>query len=176
MIREILRGEALAGVTSRRKTPRPHGQSLTEFALVAPLFLLMMMAVVDLGRGVFFYNMLSNVARDGARAGVVNSTTTALNQMCLRVFAEAQLPDVTSPACPGSGMTSATVPAGALTATLNAGVAGNPGASPPSSGTPNQVTLTYAFTPVTPFIDAVVGLAAGGSITLTASSQMYVEN
>src|SRR5215472_5863347 len=155
--------------TRQRNEPRRPAQGLVEFAFVLPAILLLLMGVVDFGRGIFYYNMLSNAARDGARAGIVDSTTTALSSMCEQAFARALLPGVESPTCPGSGATSATVTAGTLTATLNAGTAGDP-------TQPNQVTLTYTFTPVTPFIDAVIGLVGGGSITLTASSQMYVES
>ena len=145
------------------------GQSLTEFALIVPVFLLLTMGSIDLGRGIFFYNLLSNAARDGARAGIVNSTTNSLSQMCQQIFAETALPGVTAPSCPGSGATSATVTAGTLTVTLQAGVAGD-------ASQPNQVTLTYSFTPITPLIDTAIGIAGGGSIQLRASSQMYVES
>ena len=48
------------------------GQSLVEFSLVIPLFLLLLIAVFDLGRGVFAYNTLTNAAREGARMAIVN--------------------------------------------------------------------------------------------------------
>lgn len=51
---------------------RSRGQSLVEFSLVIPIFLLMLIAVFDLGRGVFAYNTLTNAAREGARMAIVN--------------------------------------------------------------------------------------------------------
>jgi hypothetical protein len=51
---------------------RTRGQSLVEFSLVIPLFLLLLIAVFDLGRGVFAYNTLTNAAREGARMAIVN--------------------------------------------------------------------------------------------------------
>jgi hypothetical protein len=48
------------------------GQGLVEFALVIPIFLLLMIAVFDIGRGVFAYNTLTNAAREGARMAIVN--------------------------------------------------------------------------------------------------------
>jgi Flp pilus assembly protein TadG len=54
------------------------GQSLVEFALVIPLFLLLLIAVFDLGRGVFAYNTLTNAAREGARMAIVNQDSATI--------------------------------------------------------------------------------------------------
>ena len=54
----------------RRGTRR--GQALVEFALVIPLFLLLLVSIFDLGRAVFAWNTLSNAAREGARIAIVN--------------------------------------------------------------------------------------------------------
>jgi Flp pilus assembly protein TadG len=62
---------------------RPHdarGQTLAEFALVIPIFLLIVLAVFDLGRGVFIYNGLTNAAREGARLAIVNQDKTLVAQ------------------------------------------------------------------------------------------------
>jgi Flp pilus assembly protein TadG len=48
------------------------GQSLAEFALVLPVFILTLVALFDLGRAVFAYNTLTNAAREGARLAIVN--------------------------------------------------------------------------------------------------------
>ncbi|HEX5826850.1 MAG TPA: TadE/TadG family type IV pilus assembly protein [Candidatus Limnocylindrales bacterium] len=48
------------------------GQALVEFALVIPIFLLVLVALFDLGRAVFSYNTLTNAAREGARMAIVN--------------------------------------------------------------------------------------------------------
>lgn len=53
-------------------SPRDKGQALLEFALVIPIFLLLIVAVFDLGRAVFAYNTLTNAAREGARLAIVN--------------------------------------------------------------------------------------------------------
>jgi Flp pilus assembly protein TadG len=54
----------------RQSTRR--GQALVEFALVIPIFLLVLVAIFDLGRAVFAYNTLTNAAREGARMAIVN--------------------------------------------------------------------------------------------------------
>ena len=48
------------------------GQALVEFALVIPLFLVLLVGIFDLGRAVFAYNTLTNAAREGARIAIVN--------------------------------------------------------------------------------------------------------
>lgn len=50
------------------------GQSLVEFALIFPIFLLIVVAAIDLGRGVFAYNSITNAAREAARLAIVNQT------------------------------------------------------------------------------------------------------
>jgi hypothetical protein len=64
-------------VVGRHRTRRPNGgrgQALVEFALVIPIFLLVMVALFDLGRAVFAYNTLTNAAREGARLAIVNQS------------------------------------------------------------------------------------------------------
>ena len=48
------------------------GQALVEFALIIPLFLVLLVGLFDLGRAVFAYNTLTNAAREGARTAIVN--------------------------------------------------------------------------------------------------------
>jgi hypothetical protein len=47
------------------------GQALVEFALIAPVVLLMIGATVDLGRGLLIYTMLQGASRDMARQAVL---------------------------------------------------------------------------------------------------------
>ena len=48
---------------ARRAGSGGRGQSLVEFALVLPVFVLVLVSLFDLGRGVFAYNTLTNAAR-----------------------------------------------------------------------------------------------------------------
>jgi len=48
------------------------GQGLVEFALVIPMFLLMLFGVVDMGRVIWAFDSLSNAAREGARYASVH--------------------------------------------------------------------------------------------------------
>src|SRR4051812_46748295 len=58
---------------------RTRGQALVEFALILPVFLIMLMGVIDLGRAIWAQNSLAAAAREGARLAIVHggSATTA---------------------------------------------------------------------------------------------------
>ena len=58
---------------------RTRGQALVEFALVIPLFLLLIFGIVDAGRLIYAYNTVSNSARNSARVAIVNQSTTGSN-------------------------------------------------------------------------------------------------
>ena len=47
------------------------GQSLVEFAMVLPLFLVLLFGLVDFGRAFYSWMVITNGAREGARAGAV---------------------------------------------------------------------------------------------------------
>jgi Flp pilus assembly protein TadG len=45
---------------------------MVEFALVAPLFFLIVFAIIDFGRYVYYVQVLNNAAREGARYAIVH--------------------------------------------------------------------------------------------------------
>jgi len=47
------------------------GQDLVEYALILPIFLLILMSILDLGRAVYYYSAIHNSVREGARYGIV---------------------------------------------------------------------------------------------------------
>jgi Flp pilus assembly protein TadG len=49
---------------------RDEGQALVEFSIAIIVFLLLLMAVFDFGRGIYMYNGVSEAARDVARCAV----------------------------------------------------------------------------------------------------------
>ena len=51
----------------RRPSRRFRGQSLVEFALILPFFLLVLFGLVDMGRAVYLNSTLSQAAREAAR-------------------------------------------------------------------------------------------------------------
>jgi Flp pilus assembly protein TadG len=67
-------------LSRRRRARRARGQALTEFALVFPIAILLILAVFDVGRAVFIYNGLANAAREGARLAIVNQDKSSVAQ------------------------------------------------------------------------------------------------
>jgi Flp pilus assembly protein TadG len=59
------------GAAIRR--PRSRGQALVEFSLVLIVFLTIIMGIVDLGRGIYMFNGVSEAARELARATSVHA-------------------------------------------------------------------------------------------------------
>jgi Flp pilus assembly protein TadG len=60
-------------IQKRRRQP---GQALVELAIVLPVFLIILMGIVDLGRGIYMYNGASNAAREIARVTSVHPGST----------------------------------------------------------------------------------------------------
>jgi len=63
---------------------RSRGQTLVEFALIAPIFILMLFALIDFGRVIYAQETITQDSREGARAGLVaaldSPVTTATYQ------------------------------------------------------------------------------------------------
>jgi Flp pilus assembly protein TadG len=74
------------GPGTRRR--RSRGQSLAEFALIFPLFILLLAAMVDFGIGLYSYMSLVNATREGARLAATNcSVLTCTDAVKARVTA-----------------------------------------------------------------------------------------
>jgi len=140
---------------------RGRGQALVEFALVIPLFLLMLVALFDLGRAVFAYNTLTNAAREGARIAAVNQDQASIvarakNQTAI---VELDAPNVTVD----------------FYQTKDDG-------TPDTSGPPCDdlvavgcmvvVKFEATYRPITPFISNIL---FGNGVTFTAKSVLDVE-
>ncbi len=139
---------------------RDRGQALMEFALVIPLFLLLMVALFDLGRAVFAYNTLTNAAREGARLAIVNQDLTSIIERAksqtaiveldapnveVHFYREAEdgTPDTSAPSC-------------ALVAVNCLAV----------------VRFEATYRPITPLISNIL---FGSGVTFTATSVLNVE-
>ena len=80
-----------ASARPRRRHGR--GQALAEFALVFPIFVLLIVAAIDVGRGVFAYNSITNGAREGARLAIVNQNVASITQRAKAQTAIAEVAD-----------------------------------------------------------------------------------
>ncbi len=72
---------------SRRSSARDsaRGQALVEFALVAPVMLVIMLLAVDFGRLFFTYVAVNNAAREGAFYAATHASDWDYNQTSVRV-------------------------------------------------------------------------------------------
>lgn len=66
-----------------RRTDR--GQTLVEFALVVPLFILLLVGLFDIGRAVYTHSTLNNAAREAGRLAIVDQTEDDIKQRAVEV-------------------------------------------------------------------------------------------
>jgi len=147
-------GRRVAVAKGRR---RVYGQSLVEFALICPVFVMMVMGVVDFGRVFYTYEALANATREGARYCALHAHDTwASNQSSAtssRVIGELN-GTVATPSVYGSAV-------------------GQPACDTAiASGSTVTVSASTTFTPITPLI---ANLSPGGTINVTASATMLMQ-
>jgi hypothetical protein len=175
-------------------------QSMTEFALVAPILLLMLFGILDFGRLIYIYGTLVEAANEGARVSIKASSPlpsntnvqTAAKNGAQSVYLATTCPN--GPLPPTSGAGASNPPGGQgwifitepnppttveSTPTYNA-----PGGQPPanatgscsavnpsSSGTyPIQVTVRYTYAFFTPLLEQLAP-----TFTLQAYATDYTE-
>lgn len=56
----------------KRGRKRRRGAAMLEAAIILPVFILLVFGMIDLGLGVFHYNLLSEAARHGVRQAIVH--------------------------------------------------------------------------------------------------------
>jgi len=68
----------MSSSAQRGPFPRRHsaGQALVEFVLIAPIFFLLFFAIIEGGRFMFYYEVLNNATREGARYAIVNGANS----------------------------------------------------------------------------------------------------
>ena len=57
-----------------RRSWNTKGQALVEFALILPIFVLLLLGIFDFGRAIYAYNTVLNASREGARHAIVDQT------------------------------------------------------------------------------------------------------
>jgi Flp pilus assembly protein TadG len=62
---------------TRASTRGRRGAAAVEFAIVAPVFFLVVLGIIEFGRMVMVQQVITNAAREGARIAVLDSATTA---------------------------------------------------------------------------------------------------
>jgi len=116
------------------------GQALVEFALIIPIFLLLVLGLFDMGRAVFYHSTIQNASREAVRVGIVDQTVATIEQEAV---------DTASGVMP---ITAADVSVQFLAPDLT-----STGTCPatPDIGCIVQVTVDHTFIPATPFIPQI---------------------
>ena len=162
---------------------RIRGQSLVEFALIFPVFVLLLFGLIDLGAFAFSDNLISQAAREGTRLGSAQAAwigaTSTQEPGCAN----------NAPVCPANqaalvaNIRSAIQSASSgLTSGFTVYVRCDPAGAPPTAGwttgscasnntTGNliSVRVVYVFNPLTP-----VGRTAVGTPTVSGSATMVI--
>jgi hypothetical protein len=73
----------LGGVILKNKTTKHKGQALVEIALVLPILLLLLFGIIEFGRILNAYIMVSNASREGARYSAVGHTDVQVRQLVM---------------------------------------------------------------------------------------------
>lgn len=162
---------------SPRRLRAQRSQSLTEFALVAPLLLFLLFGIVDFGRVVYVYVTIAQAANEGVRISSVASTPLADNAN-VQTAVQSHASDVQlAVTCPNGPITAANPPPNTgwlfITQPNPPGVAqisqplpvnapgGEPAANqqggcsvvnPAFANEPLQLTIRYNYEPLTPFV------------------------
>ena len=110
----------MEGMEPRRRRRRK-GQALVEFALVLPVLVIVLLGVVEVGRAWMVKQLVTNASREGAREGILPTSTVA---------------DVTSTVT--AYLNAASITDGFTMQTV--GVGGSA-----TTGTTTQVTVSYNF-------------------------------
>jgi len=129
---------------------RERGQAMVEFALIIPIFLLLVFAIVDFGMGFHAWITVTNGAREGARIGAVGADAATI---------ETKVRD-TSASLDGA----------------NLGVTVTNAQGTPGDAVVVDVTYDYQLiTPLSSIMGFVSGNTLGPNIVFKSSSEMRLE-
>jgi Flp pilus assembly protein TadG len=161
-------------MTDSDRRNRGRGQALVEFAIIIPIFLLLLFGLLDFGRVVYAQQTIAQDAREGARAGLVAALDNPVTIASYQKIRDAALKMTPGVAITNANVTGATGP---CTATVGDSI---------SSGTcffPDGVTCTDPANPpkvvvkisiTVPLLTPIVSNVVGSSFTPTAQSVTYL--
>jgi Flp pilus assembly protein TadG len=133
----------------RLRPKKEEGASLVEFAILAPLFVVLLFGLLEFGLALYSKGMLTNASREGARFGVVYATPRKTT---------AEITSKVQEYLTNAGFLSM----------ANINVTGAQG----TSGTPLTVSVTYPYT-----FQVLPNFVAGftGPMNITANTIMLME-
>jgi TadE-like protein len=157
---------------------RRRGQALVEFALVIPIFLLIVFGLVDVARLVYLNSTISQAAREGARVGSVEAS--------YRGSSDPACGQMGGPVCPANdtalindiraGANAMMVPFGSVDHVyVSCDLAGDTpssgnwtttSCSDHTSGDVISVRVTVQFQPITPVLGQLIGANLTGSASM----------
>lgn len=157
----------------RKVRRREEAQSLAEFALILPIFLILVFGIIDFGMGLRAYITVAQATREGARYGTVGnqagtftaggsgdcngSTSTSIVGRVCSTMNGLDLTDLQS--------VTATCPATATTPPCN-----------PGDGIQVQAQYRYYYiTPVRTLVNVLAGGTMPGYITVSSTTTMRQE-
>lgn len=140
-------------MTRRHRRGDGRGQTLVEFALILPVFILVLVGIFDFGRAVYGYNTISNASREAVRVGIVDQNVTAITNRAVQRAASLGLTasDVTVTFRQPNGSPSVCVAPIAIACDV-------------------EVVVRYRYSAATPLIGNIVGV-----INMSSTSRQPVE-
>lgn len=121
------------------------GQALVEFAVVLPVLLLLVMGIAQFGMLLSSYLTLENAAREAARAGIIGSTDTEIEEVITTSSPNLEKEKLTIDITPSEGSR--------------------------TSGESLTVNLTYKYDLTVPVISSLFG----NVVELNAETSMRIE-
>jgi Flp pilus assembly protein TadG len=138
----------------RHRQDDQRGQTLVEFALILPIFVLVLVGIFDVGRAIYAYNTVNNAAREAVRVAIVDQDTAAIT-------AEAVSQSVSL------GLNSSAVTVDFLQPDYTDNAPCNVS---PRYGCVASVEVAYTYNAATPIISQLMG-----TLTLTGASMQPIE-
>jgi len=169
---------------------------MAEFALFAPLLLLLLFGIVDFGRVIYIYVTLNQAVNEGARTAIRASAQLPTNADVETAVRQHAVDVALANPCPNGPITATNPPANqgwiyitepnppATVETLSPTLEDAPGGqgwafnsgscsatNPAHDHAPLQVTIRYNFVPFTPLINQFTG----GALVITAAATYSTE-
>lgn len=150
--------------TPSRSRPRSQGQALVEFSLIVPVFLLLFLIALDVGRLFFSFIEINNAAREGASYAATNPSYTSEIQTHI-------LQEANSQSQSGAGAISA--PTVTCHDSSGAAIACSAAAGGLGPGNTVTVSVTEPFTFYTPLINGFFNNNLNLGASATAAVLFY---
>jgi len=176
----------------RQRDAAQRSQAIVEFAIIAPVLLLLLFGIVDFGRVIYYYVTLNQAVNEGARSAIRSSAQLPTNADVEAAVRQHAVDMVLANPCPNGPITATTPPwiyitepnppstVEVLSPTLENAPGGQmwgnatgscSATNPARNHAPLQVTIRYNFVPFTPLIRQITA----NNIIITAAATYAVE-